>query len=130
MCLVEQTFHVPCGHWGENMNTDPCARAQGNTGLRKGCWDATVEGVRRLDTMCSSCRRVQQNKAENPHWNPLANISPEAWQHIRQRRTIGSRDHRPWLPQPEFRPLERRRSCSKNQIRVLRLILTGLVITF
>lgn len=113
MCVLEDAYHARCGHWGGKVNSLPCARAKGGTGLKQGCWDANVEGVLRLDSMCVSCRRLQKNKAENPRWGPLVDISAGAWRHINQRpheESIGSQEYRSWAPQPQIGPLERRRS--------------------
>lgn len=105
MCILEETYHVACGHWGSRTNSHPCSRAIGRVGLTKGCWDSMPEGVVRVNTKCIACTRVQDGTSTNPGWSPFEDISTGAWREIN-----GRRRRRP-APQARYpRP-------SPNQIR-------------
>ena len=54
MCYLESVYHESCGHWGKNINSAPCIRAEG-PGLSQGCWEARLNGVVRVRTKCLAC---------------------------------------------------------------------------
>jgi hypothetical protein len=56
MCNLESVYHEPCGHWGKNINSAPCIRAEG-PGLSQGCWEARLNGVVRVRSGCPACTR-------------------------------------------------------------------------
>ena len=53
MCWLSETYHAPCGHWGNPALSSSCAAG---SSLRSGCWNSTVQGVLRLNTLCTACR--------------------------------------------------------------------------
>lgn len=112
MCFLEETYHVPCGHWGSKINRFPCSRAIGHNGLRQGCWNANVDGVVRLDTECIACHRRQARTSQDSAWNPLSDISSGAWRQINERmyrRRLGFQEYYPWMLRREVGNRERRR---------------------
>lgn len=113
MCIVADTFHVPCEHWGSKTNVEPCARALGQAGLSKGCWDSRTEGVIRSLTICASCQRRETRRSADPRYTPFSDISPGAWEQIRERgrrRSLGFHADSPWTTQASPSNLGRRRS--------------------
>lgn len=86
MCIIADTFHAPCGHYGNSINAEPCARALGQVGLTKGCWDSRREGVIRQPMKCSSCQYHEARRHENPGYTSFSNISEEGWVPILERR--------------------------------------------
>lgn len=97
MCILEETYHVACGHWGSRINSHPCSRAIGRAGLTKGCWDSMPEGVVRVNTKCVACTRIQIGISTNPQWGPFEDISAGAWREIN-----GSR-RRSLVPRARYR---------------------------
>ena len=87
MCVLENIQYT-CGHYGGTVNSQPCARAIGSAGLTKGCWDATVEGVLRIETKCAACEKL-----DDLFWHPMKDISPEGQRDIdRCRREADQRE--------------------------------------
>lgn len=114
MCIIEETYHAPCGHWGPRINSYPCAIALGQPGRSSGCWHGKLNGVARLDTKCIACTRVQAQRFRDPRWHPFGDISTGAWQHInesKRRRRFGFESRFPWFAQhhDEIHGVERRR---------------------
>jgi hypothetical protein len=57
MCRLDETWHVPCGHWGVRRNVSPCAIGMTNRRYRLiGCLHSTTEGCSRVPELCPSCK--------------------------------------------------------------------------
>lgn len=56
MCHLDDTYYSPCGHWGPRIVRSHCTRGLLTIGCETtGCWDSTVTGCSRLETLCPSC---------------------------------------------------------------------------
>jgi hypothetical protein len=113
MCIIGDSYHVRCGHYGSKINSWPCVRARGQAGLTKGCWDSHLEGIFRLDSKCAICVRIEEQETRNPRYTPFLSISPGAFDESSQRRRrskFGFQSDFPWTSQADSRNLGRRRS--------------------
>ena len=78
MCILEETIHIICGHWGNKRNVSPCAIALTQEGFSKsGCWYSETSGVGRLNTKCPTCKRAEVRKSEGKS-DPFADLSAES----------------------------------------------------
>lgn len=65
MCRRDDTYHVPCGHWGDKTNSSPCAVGLSNTTLLKlGCHNSVTEGCIRVDVLCRGCKFKQEERSK------------------------------------------------------------------
>lgn len=63
MCRLDETWHVPCGHWGPRRNVSPCAVGHNR---QKGCLHSTIEGCSRVYTLCPSCEYRVKREGKTP----------------------------------------------------------------
>ncbi len=60
---MDDTYHAPCGHWGPQTNSSPCAIGYSNsTFLRLGCHNKVTEGCIRVDAICFRCKFKKQEE--------------------------------------------------------------------
>lgn len=65
MCRLDESWHVPCGHWGPRRNVSPCANGQVGQIIRiKGCIHSTTEGCSRVNTLCPSCKYLRKREGK------------------------------------------------------------------
>jgi hypothetical protein len=57
MCILEDVFHVPCGHWAkQRIVSSACVIGLLVPNLSTGCWTAQAGGVTRSSDECASCK--------------------------------------------------------------------------
>lgn len=77
MCRLDETWHVPCQHWGPRRNVSPCAVGLSSPiFLVQGCLDSTTEGCSRVHTPCPPCR-FRKKREERTSTKNTAQEQPE-----------------------------------------------------
>jgi hypothetical protein len=67
MCRMDESWHVPCGHWGPRRNVSPCANGRVDQKIRvKGCLHSTIEGCSRVYKLCPSCEYRGKREGNSP----------------------------------------------------------------
>jgi hypothetical protein len=67
MCHLDESWHVPCRHWGPRRNVSPCANGQVDQKVRiKGCLHSTTEGCSRVYALCPSCEYLGKREEKPP----------------------------------------------------------------
>ncbi len=92
MCFTQDTYHVPCGHWGPRHNGEPCAAAIFQRGLSRGCNNSRRDGIRRINSPCHACKR-RQLRSRRTLWDNISAAARPAIPDTRQHERSG---RRPW----------------------------------
>ena len=111
MCILEETYHVPCGHFGAKRNIRACPAAHGGHKSSRGCWYSETSGMARVPIRCPTCLRCESRSGLDP-FDDLSQASRRAITHKRHASRFGFQPYYPWFRVGIFGTAERRRSCS------------------